>query len=68
MSTLPAHVLNHPGALFFVTVNMTGKCSEAHKPANLRGPGDTRPTAFQIIKDEVLEGKMTDKVSTVPGS
>ena len=47
---------------------MTGKYSEAHKPANLRGPGDARPTALQIIKDEGLEGKMTDKVFIVTGA
>ncbi|KAL2349720.1 hypothetical protein BJ546DRAFT_866137 [Cryomyces antarcticus] len=47
---------------------MTGKYSEAHRPDNLRGPGDARPTALQIIKDEGLEGKMTDKVFVVTGA
>ena len=68
VSNLPAHVLKRPEALLFVTVNMTGKYSEAHKPANLQGSGDAHPTAFPIIKDEGLEGKMTDKVFTVPGA
>ncbi|TKA80098.1 hypothetical protein B0A49_02443 [Cryomyces minteri] len=47
---------------------MTGKYAEAHRPANLRGPGDARPTALQIIRDEGLEGKMTDKVFVVTGA
>ena len=68
MSNLPARLLNHPEILFIVTMNMTGKYSEAHKTANLRGPGDARPTALQIIKDEGLEGKMTDKVFIVTGA
>ncbi len=41
---------------------------EAHKPENLRGPGDARPSALQIIKDEGLQGKMTDKVFVVTGA
>ena len=40
---------------------------EAHKIANLRGPGDSRPTALQIIKDENLTGKLNDKVFLVTG-
>ncbi|KAI1128963.1 short chain dehydrogenase [Nemania abortiva] len=40
--------------------------AEAHK--NLAGPGDARPTALQIIKDEGLEGKMKDKVFLVTGA
>lgn len=47
---------------------MPGKYSEAHKLDNLRGPGDARPTAMQIIKDEGLQGKMTDKVFIVTGA
>ena len=49
-------------------VNMAGKYAEAHKTENLRGPGDARPTALQIIKDEGLEGKMKDKVFLVTGT
>ncbi len=47
---------------------MTGKYSEAHEPANLRGPGDARPTALRIIRDEGFEGRMTDKVFIVTGA
>ncbi|KAH7382357.1 hypothetical protein BKA66DRAFT_418255 [Pyrenochaeta sp. MPI-SDFR-AT-0127] len=41
--------------------------AEAHKIANLRGPGDARPTALQIIEDEGLTGKLQDKVFLVTG-
>ncbi|KAL4784339.1 hypothetical protein BJX76DRAFT_347914 [Aspergillus varians] len=34
--------------------------------ANPNGPGDARPTAHQIIRDENLEGQMTDKVTPQP--
>ena len=47
---------------------MPGKYSEAHKPENLNGAGDARPTALQIIQDEGLDGKMTDKVFIVTGA
>ncbi|KAI1200644.1 short chain dehydrogenase [Nemania serpens] len=40
--------------------------AEAHK--NPAGPGDARPTALQIIKDEGLEGNMKDKVFLVTGA
>ncbi|KAJ8115778.1 hypothetical protein ONZ43_g4591 [Nemania bipapillata] len=40
--------------------------AEAHKtPA---GPGDARPTAMQIIRDNGLEGNMKDKVFLVTGA
>ncbi|KAF2172782.1 hypothetical protein M409DRAFT_62478 [Zasmidium cellare ATCC 36951] len=39
--------------------------AEAH--ANYAGPGDARPTALQIIKDEDLIGKLSDKVFLVTG-
>jgi NAD(P)-dependent dehydrogenase (short-subunit alcohol dehydrogenase family) len=48
--------------------NMPGRYSEAHNPDNLKGPGDARPTALQIISDHDLEGKMTDKVFIVTGA
>ena len=35
--------------------------------ANPQGPGDARPTALQIIKDEGLIGKLTDKVVLITG-
>ena len=45
---------------------MVGRYHEAH--VNPNGAGDARPTALQIIKDEDLEGKMTDKVMFVTGA
>lgn len=32
-----------------------------------QGPGDARPTALQIVKDEGLGGKLTDKVMVITG-
>ncbi|KAH8787920.1 hypothetical protein F5883DRAFT_531107 [Diaporthe sp. PMI_573] len=40
--------------------------AEAH--ANLAGPGDARPTALQIIKDEGVEGKLAGKVIVITGT
>ena len=40
--------------------------AEAHKDP--QGPGDARPTALQIIKDEGLEGKLADKVIVIAGA
>jgi len=39
--------------------------ADAHK--SLNGPGDARPTAYQILKDEGVVGKMTDKTFLVTG-
>ncbi|KAK0259294.1 hypothetical protein LTR91_006052 [Friedmanniomyces endolithicus] len=39
--------------------------AEAH--ASPSGPGDARPTAYQMIKDNGLLGKMTDKTFLVTG-
>lgn len=39
--------------------------AEAHKSP--KGPGDARPTALDIVKDEGLEGKLTDKVFLITG-
>ncbi|KAJ4172394.1 hypothetical protein NW754_002591 [Fusarium falciforme] len=36
--------------------------------ANPQGPGDARPTALQIIKDEGMEGKLNGKVIVVTGT
>ena len=47
---------------------MPGKHHEAHIPENLRGPGDARPSALQIIKDEGLDGNTTHKVFIVTGA
>ena len=35
--------------------------------ATLKGPGDARPTALQIVEDEGLTGKLTDKVFLITG-
>ncbi|EHL01877.1 putative Short-chain dehydrogenase TIC 32, chloroplastic [Glarea lozoyensis 74030] len=40
--------------------------AEAHK--NPAGPGDARPTALQIIKDEGVEGKLVGKVIVITGT
>ncbi|KAL3471668.1 hypothetical protein BJX99DRAFT_266561 [Aspergillus californicus] len=39
--------------------------ASAHE--NPSGPGDARPTALQVIHDEGLEGKMSDKVFLITG-
>lgn len=44
---------------------MTDRYVAVHKAAS--GPGDARPTADQIIKDEKLEGKLTDHVVFITG-
>lgn len=36
--------------------------------ANPQGPGDARPTALQVVKDEDLEGKLTGKVIVITGT
>ncbi|KAH6875034.1 short-chain dehydrogenase [Alternaria rosae] len=41
--------------------------AELHKVANLRGAGDARPTALQVIRDEDLTGKLADKVFLITG-
>ncbi|KKP02849.1 oxidoreductase [Trichoderma harzianum] len=43
----------------------TSRYAEAH--AKQHGPGDERPTALQIVKDEQREGNMTDKVVFITG-
>lgn len=35
---------------------------------NPEGPGDSRPTALQIVKDEGMEGKLKDKVIIITGT
>lgn len=44
---------------------MSSKYSDAHRSTN--GPGDNRPTALQIVEDENLSGKLTDKVFLITG-
>lgn len=41
--------------------------TEAHKPENLKGAGDARPTALQILQDQNLIGALTGKVALVTG-
>ncbi|KAL6806405.1 NAD(P)-binding protein [Trichoderma sp. SZMC 28013] len=48
-----------------MTTVATSRYAEAH--ANQHGPGDERPTALQIVKDEQREGNMTDKVVFITG-
>lgn len=45
---------------------MTERYAEVHK--NPKGPGDARPTAMQIIRDEGLEGKLTDSSILITGA
>ncbi|KAH7346978.1 short-chain dehydrogenase/reductase-like protein [Pyrenochaeta sp. MPI-SDFR-AT-0127] len=45
---------------------LNNKYAAAHQPPH--GAGDARPTALQILKDEGLEGKLTDKVIIVTGA
>ncbi|KAL2872580.1 uncharacterized protein BJX67DRAFT_386891 [Aspergillus lucknowensis] len=39
--------------------------AEAH--SNRQGPGDQRPTALQIVQDNLMEGKLTGKVVVITG-
>lgn len=43
----------------------TNKYATAHQPPH--SAGDSRPTALQILEDEGLQGKLTDKVILVTG-
>lgn len=47
---------------------MTTRYAKAHDPANRAGPGDARPTAQQIIKDNNLEGALSDKIVLITGT
>jgi NAD(P)-dependent dehydrogenase (short-subunit alcohol dehydrogenase family) len=46
---------------------MTDRYADAHREELVNGPGDGRPIALQIIQDNGLEGKLTDKVALVTG-
>ncbi|KAL7907341.1 NAD(P)-binding protein [Trichoderma velutinum] len=48
-----------------MTTVATSRYAQAH--ANQHGPGDERPTALQIVKDEQREGNMTNKVVFITG-
>lgn len=47
---------------------MTTRYAQAHLPTSLGGPGDSRPTALQIIQDNKLENALGDKVILVTGT
>lgn len=44
---------------------MPSRYAAAH--ADPAGPGDGRPSALDIVKDEGLEGKLSDKVVLITG-
>ena len=44
---------------------MSSRYAAAHH--NPKGPGDARPTAIDIVEDEGLQGKLTDKVVLITG-
>ena len=44
---------------------MASRYAAAHE--NPQGAGDARPTALDIVKDEGLEGKLSDKVALITG-
>jgi len=46
---------------------MANRYTEVHRWENLGGPGDARPTALQVVKDEDLVGGLKDKVVLVTG-
>ncbi|KAF2865391.1 hypothetical protein BDV95DRAFT_612775 [Massariosphaeria phaeospora] len=45
---------------------MPSRYADAHK--TIKGPGDARPTALQIVQDENLVGKLSGKVALVTGT
>ncbi|KAI4181665.1 MAG: hypothetical protein L6R41_006481 [Letrouitia leprolyta] len=45
---------------------MSSRYAAAHE--NPAGPGDSRPTAYDIIRDEGLDGKLSDKVILITGT
>ena len=44
---------------------MSSRYPESHR--SLQGPGDSRPTALKVAKDEGSEGKLPDKVCLITG-
>ncbi|KAH7025147.1 uncharacterized protein B0I36DRAFT_251281 [Microdochium trichocladiopsis] len=47
---------------------LQGRYADGNRWETLRGPGDARPTALQIIKDEGLVSSLADKVIFVTGA
>jgi len=41
--------------------------ANVHREELITGPGDDRPTALQVVQDNGLEGKLTDKVALITG-
>jgi hypothetical protein len=54
-----------PNARRQVEMDASSKYASAHAAA--QGPGDARPTALQIVRDEGLEGKLNDVVVLITG-
>jgi NAD(P)-dependent dehydrogenase (short-subunit alcohol dehydrogenase family) len=50
-----------------MTNPQVNRYAEAHKMENLRGPGDSRPTALQIVQDEGCVGNLVGKVAIITG-
>lgn len=48
-----------------LSAGITNRYEEAHVSPN--GPGDARPTAYQILKDNDLIGKLSDKTILITG-
>lgn len=55
------YVVEHPSH----PTLMISRYAAAHRNGN--GPGDARPTALQIVKDEGVEGKLKAKVIVITG-
>lgn len=49
-----------------VSLHIMSRYAESHKKTS--GPGDARPTALQIVRDEGLEGALQDKVFLITGT
>lgn len=50
---------------FSTTSRMSSRYAAVHE--NPQGPGDSRPTALDVVKDEGLQGKLGDKVAIITG-
>ena len=46
---------------------MFDRYADAHREELFDGPGDGRPTALQIVRDNNLVGGMADKVILITG-
>jgi NADP-dependent 3-hydroxy acid dehydrogenase YdfG len=63
---LPILNLHSQSYINFTTMASTNKYTIAHEDP--KGPGDSRPTAMDILKDEEMEGKLTKKIILVTGA